>query len=146
MAHQGRISDVRLTVIRDVEIEPGVVLPEGLYFGKSKDAELSAPKGAAPIPSRVSIEFRGAHLTGMGATLMLRGPGILVARELGAAETAELDLSMVTGIAVATGSPTSHSAILARALGVPAVVNAGDGLLTIPEETILLIDGKNFTF
>ena len=81
------------------------------------------------------------HLTGMGATIMLRGPGILVARELGAAETAELDLSMVTGIAVATGSPTSHSAILARALGVPAVVNAGDGLLTIPEETILLIDG-----
>jgi phosphocarrier protein FPr len=81
------------------------------------------------------------HLSGMGATIMLRGPGILVARELGAAETAGLDLSMVTGIAVATGSPTSHSAILARALGVPAVVGAGDGLLTIPEETVLLIDG-----
>ena len=85
------------------------------------------------------------HLTGMGATIVLRGPGILVARELGAAETAELDLSMVTGIAVATGSPTSHSAILARALGVPAVVNAGDGLLTIPEETVLLINGDTGT-
>lgn len=81
------------------------------------------------------------QLAGMGAAIVLRGPGILVARELGAAETAELDLSMVTGIAVATGSPTSHSAILARALGVPAVVNVGDGLLTVPEETVLLIDG-----
>jgi phosphoenolpyruvate-protein phosphotransferase len=81
------------------------------------------------------------HLAGMGAPIVMRGPGILVARELGAAETAELDLTMVTGIAVATGSPTSHSAILARALGVPAVVGVGDGLLTIPEETVLLIDG-----
>ena len=81
------------------------------------------------------------HLGGMGASISLRGPGILVARELGAAETAELDLSLVTGIAVATGSPTSHSAILARALGVPAVVNAGEALMTVPEEAILLIDG-----
>jgi phosphocarrier protein FPr len=82
------------------------------------------------------------HLAGMGGTISLRGPGILIARELGAAETAELDLSLVKGIAVATGSPTSHSAILARALGVPAVVNAGEALMTVPEEAMLLIDGE----
>ena len=85
------------------------------------------------------------HMIGMGASLVLRGPGILVARELGVADTAELDLSMVQGIAVATGSPTSHSAILARALGVPAVLNAGDSLLTIPEETNILVDGDSGT-
>ncbi len=81
------------------------------------------------------------HVMGMGAATVLRGPGILVARELGAAATATLDLSMVHGIVVATGSPTSHSAILARALGVPAVVNAGEVVLTIGEETVLMVDG-----
>lgn len=71
----------------------------------------------------------------------LRGPGILVARELGAGETASLDLTLVKGIAVGTGSPTSHSAILARALGVPAVVNLGEGLMSIGEDTPILLDG-----
>jgi phosphocarrier protein FPr len=71
----------------------------------------------------------------------LRGPGILVARELGAGETAMLDLSQVTGIAVATGSPTSHAAILARALGVPAVVGVGEILTSIGEEQEILVDG-----
>ncbi len=85
------------------------------------------------------------HVMGMGATVVLRGPGILVARELGAAATATLDLSLVCGIVVATGSPTSHSAILARALGVPAVVNAGDVVLTIGEETMLMVDGDTGT-
>lgn len=81
------------------------------------------------------------HLMGMGATMVLRGPGILVARELGAAQTATLDLSMVHGIVVATGSPTSHAAILARALGVPAVLNAGEVITTIAEEMVLMVDG-----
>jgi len=71
----------------------------------------------------------------------LRGPGILIARELGAGETASLDLTLVKGIAVGTGSPTSHSAILARALGVPAVVNLGEGLMSIGEDTPILLDG-----
>jgi len=82
-----------------------------------------------------------AHMAGLSATPVMRGRGILVARELGAAETAALDTSLVDGIAVATGSPTSHSAILARALGVPAVVGVGDNLLTVAEETVVLVDG-----
>ena len=81
------------------------------------------------------------HLMGLGATTVLRGPGILVVRELGAAQAATLDPSMVHGIAVATGSPTSHAAILARALGVPAVLNAGEAIMTIAEEVVLMVDG-----
>src|SRR5262249_41174342 len=81
------------------------------------------------------------HMAGLRAPPVMRGRGILVARELGAAETAALDTSLVDGIAVATGSPTSHSAILARALGVPAVVGVGDNLLTVAEETVVLVDG-----
>ena len=81
------------------------------------------------------------HLMGQGATTVLRGPGILIAPELGPAQLAALDMSMVQGIVVATGSPLSHAAILARALGVPAVVDVGEMVLTIAEEMTLLVDG-----
>jgi phosphocarrier protein FPr len=81
------------------------------------------------------------HLAGVAGPPRLRGPGILIAPDLSAAETAALDMSLVRAIVVATGSPTSHAAIIARALGVPAIVGAGDMAMTIVEETVLLVDG-----
>lgn len=92
------------------------------------------------VGRRVSAQFIAAGRDSTAATI--RGRGILIAHELGAGETAALDLSLVTGIAVATGSPTSHSAILARALGIPAVVNLGEGLMTIGEDVVILVDGE----
>ena len=68
-------------------------------------------------------------------------PGILVVAELTPSDAAALDPDMVMGIAAATGGPTSHGAILARALGVPAVVGIGDEVLTVPEDRALVVDG-----
>jgi multiphosphoryl transfer protein len=81
-----------------------------------------------------------AALTGGGAAT-LSGAGIVVAPELTPADTASLDRTLVLGIATAAGSPTSHSAILARSLGIPAAVGLGEALLDIPEGTELLLDG-----
>jgi multiphosphoryl transfer protein len=83
-----------------------------------------------------------ARLLGVGSgEPALKRAGILVAAELAPGETAELDPELVLGIATAYGGPTSHSAILARALGVPAVVGAGVRLLGVAEGTELLVDG-----
>ncbi len=49
-------------------------------------------------------------------------PCILVAEDLSPSDTATLDIARVAGIATALGGPTSHSAILARTLGLPSVV------------------------
>ncbi|GHJ39008.1 phosphoenolpyruvate--protein phosphotransferase [Streptomyces sp. TS71-3] len=49
-------------------------------------------------------------------------PFVLVARDLAPADTALLDPALVLGFVTEEGGPTSHTAILARALGVPAVV------------------------
>ena len=54
--------------------------------------------------------------------IVLHTPSILLAETLTAAHTARLDPSLVLGFATADGGPTSHVAIIARALGVPAVV------------------------
>jgi len=82
-----------------------------------------------------------AALAGDAAAVPLSAPGIVVARDLTPADTASLDRTLVLGVATAGGSPTSHSAILARSLGIPAVVGLGEALLGVPEVTELLLDG-----
>ena len=52
-----------------------------------------------------------------------------------------LDSSLVRGIATARGTPTAHAAILARALGIPAVVGLGGAILEVAAGTPLLLDG-----
>jgi phosphocarrier protein FPr len=79
-------------------------------------------------------------LTGQPARQMT-GEGVLVAADLTPAETAGLDLALVTGVVLAQGSPTSHAAILARARDIPVVVAAGPEVLGIPEGSTILLDG-----
>ncbi len=82
-----------------------------------------------------------AALLGVETRPTLTAPGILVADDLTPAETAGLDPHIVRGIATAFGGPTSHSAILARSLGIPAVVGLGIGLRDLAEGTPLVLDG-----
>ena len=67
--------------------------------------------------------------------------GVLVAADLTPAEAAELDPERVAAVVLAFGSPTAHSAILARSRGIPAVVGAGPGILAVPEGTTVAVDG-----
>ncbi|MGH3097981.1 MAG: phosphoenolpyruvate--protein phosphotransferase, partial [Streptosporangiales bacterium] len=82
-----------------------------------------------------------AHLAGMTVTPVLTGSGVLVAEMLGPADTASLDEQMVRAILTARGAPTGHAAILARARGIPAVVGAGDAVLTLHDGQQVLVDG-----
>lgn len=69
-------------------------------------------------------------------------PYVLFARDLAPADTALLDPTLVLGFVTEEGGPTSHSAILARALGVPAVValpNATD----VAEGVVVAVDGSS---
>ncbi|GAA2046832.1 phosphoenolpyruvate--protein phosphotransferase [Streptomyces carpaticus] len=68
-------------------------------------------------------------------------PFVLVARDLAPADTALLDPALVLGFVTEEGGPTSHSAILARALGVPAVV-ALPGVGELAEGTVVAVDGS----
>ncbi|MDT7710047.1 MAG: multiphosphoryl transfer protein [Pseudonocardiales bacterium] len=68
--------------------------------------------------------------------------GVVVAGDLTPTEAAELDRSRVDAVVLAYGSPTAHSAILLRARGIPAVVGAGAGVLSIADGTLLAVDGS----
>lgn len=102
-----------------------------------------------------TMRLRAADLDGVSRRVLhrllghsapvLREAGILVARDLAPTDTAALDPARVMGIATAGGGPTSHSAILARALGIPAVVGLGDRLLELPPGRSALLDGGRGT-
>jgi phosphotransferase system enzyme I (PtsI) len=67
-------------------------------------------------------------------------PFVLVARDLTPADTAMIDPATVLGLVTEEGGPTSHTAILAKALGVPAVVGCA-GATTLADGTTVIVDG-----
>jgi phosphoenolpyruvate-protein phosphotransferase len=68
-------------------------------------------------------------------------PSIIVAKDLTPSDTIRLDRELVIGFCTAEGGPTSHTAILAKALGLPAVVGLGRGILKCELGATLMIDG-----
>ncbi|MGE9808230.1 phosphoenolpyruvate--protein phosphotransferase [Janibacter sp. G1551] len=69
-------------------------------------------------------------------------PSILVAEDLAPAETATLDRALVLGILTQAGGRTSHTAILAAQMGIPAVVQVPDAT-SIPAGTAVALDGDS---
>jgi phosphotransferase system enzyme I (PtsI) len=67
-------------------------------------------------------------------------PSVIVAEDLAPAETATLDRRLVVGIITETGGRTSHTAILAAQMGIPAVVQLADAM-EIPPGTPVALDG-----
>lgn len=74
--------------------------------------------------------------------IILEKPVILYAADLTPTETSKLDMQMVLGIITAGGGPTSHSAILSRALGIPAVAGVGTLLDRQPNGVLTGINGS----
>jgi phosphotransferase system enzyme I (PtsI) len=89
------------------------------------------------IRDRVIAELAGLPEPGVPVP---ETPAILCADDLAPADTAGLDPQRIVGLATALGGPTSHTAIIARQLGIPCVV-AVSGLGEIPVGTQVLIDG-----
>ncbi len=82
-------------------------------------------------------------LTGNTLTsFKLTKPAIIVAADLSPSDIARLELDKVSGICTAFGGANSHSSILARALGIPAVAGVGLEVLRLAEGTQLVLDGS----
>jgi phosphotransferase system enzyme I (PtsI) len=81
------------------------------------------------------------QLTGAAADLPSVPPdGVIVADDLGPADAAQLLKSSACGIAIDLGSASSHTAILARALDIPAVVGARDLSRLVADDDVIIVD------
>ncbi|ALA67701.1 phosphoenolpyruvate--protein phosphotransferase [Corynebacterium lactis] len=89
------------------------------------------------VRDRTICELRGLPKPGVP---FVSSPSILLADDLAPAETVGLDPELVVGIVTAGGGPTSHTAILAAQLGIPAVVKAS-GIMDVEAGTTVAIDG-----
>jgi phosphocarrier protein FPr len=79
------------------------------------------------------------------ASALPNEPVILIAEDLAPSDTAALDPNRVLGFCTAIGGTNSHSAILARALGLPAIVGAGAGVLALKNGTQAILNGNTGT-
>ena len=69
-------------------------------------------------------------------------PVLLAADDLAPSETIQLDKSKILGFITSFGSGSSHTAILARTMGIPAIVGLGDALDPIYEGRLTVVDGS----
>ena len=72
-------------------------------------------------------------------------PVVIAADELYPSDTVQFDKNVILGFCTVKGGPTSHVAIMARSLGVPAIVSAPFILDEIEEDSILIINGGDGT-
>ncbi|PLY04142.1 MAG: phosphoenolpyruvate--protein phosphotransferase [Desulfuromonas sp.] len=84
------------------------------------------------------------NLTGMAVHSLddIERPSIIIAHDLSPADTLQMDRERVCGFVTDVGGRTSHTAILARSLGIPAVVGLETITRQVPENLTLVIDGN----
>ncbi|NDO89343.1 phosphoenolpyruvate--protein phosphotransferase [Cellulosimicrobium composti] len=134
----GRVREQRSTPARAVWDAAGVVVGRlealgGLMAERARDVR--------DVRDRIVATLLGLPAPGVP------DPGhgfVLVADDLAPADTAQLDPAHVLAVVTRGGGPTSHTAILARALGIPAVV-AVEGALALRDGETVLVDGGRGT-
>ncbi|TJY42251.1 phosphoenolpyruvate--protein phosphotransferase [Cohnella pontilimi] len=89
------------------------------------------------VSGRVMRHLRGVESSDLSA---MPDECVLIAEDLTPSDTAQLDLGKVRGFVTEIGSRTSHSAIMARSLDVPAIVGAGAGLRGVATGTPVVMD------
>jgi phosphoenolpyruvate-protein phosphotransferase/dihydroxyacetone kinase phosphotransfer subunit len=152
-AEQASIFDAHLSLLTDAEMLADIKARVGAGIGAVAAwagclADVEREWANLPDPY---LRERAADVHAVGdqvlraltgeAARQMTAKGVLVASDLTPAETAALDLGLVTGVVLAHGSPTSHAAILARARDIPVVVAAGPEVLSIPEGSTVVLDG-----
>jgi phosphoenolpyruvate-protein kinase (PTS system EI component) len=107
-------------------------------------ASLDDPLLAARATDVRELGRRAARrLSRNGARPVGEGPFVLVSDDIGPADVAELRDSegSIVAVALALGAATSHAAIMARSLGLPMLVGAGEDVLEAAPETAIVVDG-----
>lgn len=116
--------------VRSLESPEAAVLAVGEeyadMFAAMEDEYMAArADDVRDVTSQIAAELMGRRAAGLGA---LERPAVIVARNLAPSDTARIPKGMALGFVTAEGSRTSHVSIMARSMGIPAVVGVGSGL------------------
>ena len=149
LVRQARISrDPSLGALVEQFVRTGRAAPRAAWeaFGAYRDMRAADPLRGAPDMAELD-DLRDrvvARLLGEPPP-SIPDPGtpfVLVARDLSPAVTASLDASQVLALVTERGGPTSHTAVLAKALGIPAVVGC-PGVASLTAGQRVAVDGSS---
>lgn len=159
---EARIFDAQILMLEDKEFLSGV---EGLIrenhlaaekafeFKALEVRDMWAASGSPRLKDRLA-DLSGVairvieHLMHRGSDELWEGiaqPSVVVARELGPGLTVQLDREHVVGLVSEEGTRTSHAAILAHSIGIPAVFGVTGALERIEPGTMIVMDGTRGT-
>lgn len=124
-----------------VSAEYAVALTADKFARMFSDMEDSYMRDRAADVRDISGRLLAALQGGEEKALRLREPAIIVADDLAPSETVLLDKDMALSLVTARGSLNSHTAILARAMGIPALVGTGIPLEGSMDGKMGIVDG-----
>lgn len=148
-AHLALLDDPELTQAANQEITAGRSAEWAWQKTVGEQARalrgLGDPLLAERAGDLLDIERRViSHLAGRGGSRIpasLPRDAILIASELLPSDLAAVPSGGLAAICTARGGPTSHVAILAASMGIPAVVAVGEAVLRVPDGAPLIVDG-----
>lgn len=150
-AHQELLEDPELLDLAAAEIQAGWTAAWAWNSSFSVQAErlraLKNPVLAARATDLRDVGRRVLHLLDGRdeGPRPLPEDAIVIAEDLTPSDTAALDRNKVRGLCTTMGSSTSHVAILARGLGLPAIAGIDARAMDIPEGTRVVLDGDHGT-
>lgn len=159
---EARIFDAQVLMLEDKEFLSGVadlirenhLTAEKAYEFKALEVrDMWAATGSPRLKDRLA-DLSGVtirvieHLMHRGSDELWEGitqPSVVVARELAPGLTVQLDREYVVGLVSEEGTRTSHAAILAHSIGIPAVFGVAGAIERIAPGTVLVMDGTRGT-
>ncbi len=156
-ADELNILEIQVELINDPQIKDDVV--EKIETDKKTpgDALLEVIANLVTVFEEMDDEYmsaRSADIRDAGARILkylqnipppviptFNGDVIIIADDISPSETMTMDLQHVRGFATRAGSKTSHTAIIAKAKGIPAVVACGDDVMMAVEGDLIVLDG-----
>jgi phosphotransferase system enzyme I (PtsI) len=159
---EARIFDAQILMLEDKEFLSSIAhlirqnhltAEKAFEFKALEVRDMWAASGSPRLKDRLA-DFSGvaiqmiAHLMHRGADELWAGitrPSVVVAKELGPGLTVQLDREYVVGLVSEEGTRTSHAAILAHSIGIPAVFGVTGAMERIESGTMLVMDGTRGT-
>jgi phosphotransferase system enzyme I (PtsI) len=129
--------------VRALESPEAAVLSVGeefaAMFAATEDEYMAArADDVRDVASQIAAELMGRKAAGFEA---LERPAVILARSLAPSDTARIPKGMALGFVTAEGSRTSHVSIMARSMGIPAVVGVGAALEGALAAKVAAVDG-----
>lgn len=146
-AHRALLDDPALIDTALAHLRAGGSAP-GAWYDAYESTAVRFSRHASPLLRERASDVRDvglrvmAHLDGVRRTVPTLGErSIVVADDLTPSDTLSLDRERVAGLCTAAGGPTSHVAILARSMGIPAVCGVDPAALRLNDGAVAIIDG-----